>query len=496
MPALAAALIAFGVYLATASSEPGAWDIAENQTVPYILGIAHPTGFPAFTLAGWLFAHVVALGTVAWRLNVFSGLWTAAAAGGVALVARSLGAGAAEAGLAALAFAFGTEAWSQGVHADVHAMLLATMIYGLHFSLRYASAGRPRDAVIAAACCGLGLAVHPEAMFMLPPLAIALVVRGRMPLRAIALVAAGVVLPLALYLYFPVRSTYIAAHGLDPTAAPPISGAGTIAWDTSHPRTLDGFLDEVTGRTYGSGHALLAMLDVRRWPADAARWATYARAEVPAVVLVLAAAGLLGVALRTPRLALIAVAGPLGVCAFSFAYLTSPIDFERYLLPSFAVVVAVAAASAQLALPKAPPRLRHAIVALLLAVTLAVNVPAERTALSARDEDGGRRAIDEVRREIPDGAIVVAPWQDATSLAYAAFVERTLGSRIVVVGWPSQFASRYPDWTRARRVFLYADSYALGDLENRKVPAAWLVPVSRRLEHTVFEVRPPRVGAT
>jgi len=48
------------------------------QTVPYILGIAHPTGFPGYTLLGWLYAHVVPIGTVAWRMNLLSALATTA----------------------------------------------------------------------------------------------------------------------------------------------------------------------------------------------------------------------------------------------------------------------------------------------------------------------------------------------------------------------------------------------------------------------------------
>ncbi len=44
-------------------------DEAEAQTVPYVLGIMHPTGFPLFTLTGWLWSHALTFGTVAWRMN-------------------------------------------------------------------------------------------------------------------------------------------------------------------------------------------------------------------------------------------------------------------------------------------------------------------------------------------------------------------------------------------------------------------------------------------
>jgi Protein of unknown function (DUF2723) len=493
LPALGAGLIALAVYVATASSNVGNWDIAENQTVPYILGIGHPTGFPAFTLAGWVFSHAFGFGTVAWRLNVFSSVWIAAATGGVALVARTLGAGAIEAGLGALAFAFGVEAWSQGVHADVHAMMLAAMIFALYFALRYAKFGTPRDAVISAGCCGLGLAVHPEAMFVLPALGLALIVRGLPARRTALLVLAGIILPLAIYGYFPLRSAYIAAHGLDPTAAPPTFGNGTIAWDTSHPRTLSGFIDEVTGRGFGTGTAFVRASDLRRLPSVAGRWLEYARKEMPPIVLVLAAAGLLGVALRTARLAAIAASVPAGVAIFSFAYVSLSVDLDRYLLPSFAVAAAFAAASAQLA----PARIRRfagPVVVALLAAAIVTSWHAERIDLAQRGEDRGNIAIEAVQRDIPDGALVIVPWHDATSLAYAAFIDHSLGSRTIVLGWPAQFADHFADWARVRRVFIYADIYAIAELSGR-VPGAWILLVRTGSPAAVVEIRPPRAGS-
>ncbi len=50
------------------------WDTGEMQTVPWILGIAHPTGFPAFVLGGFLFSHLVPIGSVAFRMSLFSGI--------------------------------------------------------------------------------------------------------------------------------------------------------------------------------------------------------------------------------------------------------------------------------------------------------------------------------------------------------------------------------------------------------------------------------------
>lgn len=69
---MAAFFVGLAVYVPSLSSQPWTGDTAEYQTVPYILGIAHPTGFPAYTLAGWAWSHALAFGTVAWRGVLFA----------------------------------------------------------------------------------------------------------------------------------------------------------------------------------------------------------------------------------------------------------------------------------------------------------------------------------------------------------------------------------------------------------------------------------------
>ncbi|MBV8372075.1 MAG: DUF2723 domain-containing protein, partial [Candidatus Eremiobacteraeota bacterium] len=77
---LAAFLVPAIAYVASASHEPASWDTAELQGVPYILGISHPTGFPFYVLLGYAWSHAVPLGTIAFRLNVMSGIAMAGAA--------------------------------------------------------------------------------------------------------------------------------------------------------------------------------------------------------------------------------------------------------------------------------------------------------------------------------------------------------------------------------------------------------------------------------
>ena len=39
----------------------GYWDTAEFQTVPAILGTAHPTGYPTYVLLGWLGSLLISI---------------------------------------------------------------------------------------------------------------------------------------------------------------------------------------------------------------------------------------------------------------------------------------------------------------------------------------------------------------------------------------------------------------------------------------------------
>ncbi|NJN97746.1 MAG: DUF2723 domain-containing protein, partial [Anaerolineales bacterium] len=53
-------------------------DSLEFQLVTYQLGIAHPTGYPLYTLLGKLFTLIVPVGNIAYRVNLMSAFFGAA----------------------------------------------------------------------------------------------------------------------------------------------------------------------------------------------------------------------------------------------------------------------------------------------------------------------------------------------------------------------------------------------------------------------------------
>jgi len=101
--AVAVAGVSLALYARTLAPDVLGGDAGELQFVPWILSLAHPTGYPLQTLLGHLWARLLPWGTVAWRANLLS---AAAGSAGVALLygaARGYGATRGAALLAALA---------------------------------------------------------------------------------------------------------------------------------------------------------------------------------------------------------------------------------------------------------------------------------------------------------------------------------------------------------------------------------------------------------
>jgi len=75
---LLVALFAFGVYLKTLAPSVTFIDSGELATVACTLGIAHPTGYPLFTLLGWVFSRLPLGGEEILRLNIMAAVFCAA----------------------------------------------------------------------------------------------------------------------------------------------------------------------------------------------------------------------------------------------------------------------------------------------------------------------------------------------------------------------------------------------------------------------------------
>ncbi len=236
-------------------------DSGELASVASILGIAHPTGYPLFTLLGRLVVMLPLGGEEIVRLNVFASLVTALAVGVaywlmLELITQTRSARrpaqvrpvpswmqVAVAGSGALVVGTSTTVWAQAVAIEVYALhlllislVLVTFLAGLDEQLR-ASAGSGRLLVLSAFLLGLAFSNHLTTVLLLPGLAYlygATLSLARPSLKRLAKLAPWFALGLTPYGYVMIRSA----------AVPPL--------DWGHPATMERFLWHVSGKQYRS----------------------------------------------------------------------------------------------------------------------------------------------------------------------------------------------------------------------------------------------------
>ena len=102
------------------------WDTGELQAVGPLMGTTHPTGFPTYVLLGWLASVLLQpFGEPAFRMNLFSALCVAVAAGVTVDLVRAL-TGHLILGIAAgIGLALTPIAWAIATHAEAHSLHLA-----------------------------------------------------------------------------------------------------------------------------------------------------------------------------------------------------------------------------------------------------------------------------------------------------------------------------------------------------------------------------------
>ena len=266
---LAVGAAAFGIYATLAPPVSGPGDSAEFTLVLATNGVAHPTGYPLYTLLGHLFCRGLHAAGLAWPLaaNLWSALGAACAVGFLhALGARLIpdrpdgsAWGRALAPIAPVAlFALQPILLMEATVAEVNtwslawtcatALLLARTIEGLGRNSGPAARFPFRDAIGWGLLCGVGAAHHVSSILIAAPftaaLGVALARRQSLRVSHLAGAIAGFVAPLASY--------------------------GVIAWRAWHPAAVQwpglapswaSVLAHVTGEQYRVylGHFLPAL---------------------------------------------------------------------------------------------------------------------------------------------------------------------------------------------------------------------------------------------
>lgn len=428
------AAAAFVLYAVTAAPSIATLfdDSLEFQLVLPTFAIAHPTGYPLYTLLGGVWSRVLwPFGNWAWRINLLSALAAAAAVGVVAALAQRLIAGegtpgsaraayigAAGAAAAALVFGLGPVWWSQATVAEVYALhnlLLAALLYvtvgvpwttGKQFTRRMA---------LLALLAGLGLAHHRTIVLALPGVAVYLLwsVPGFWrPRRAWLLWIAALLAPLLLYLYLPLRAA-----------------AGAADLHGSYTNTWAGFWDHVLARGY-TGFFTTSDLSVDR---SAEQWLQLVLSQAGWIGLGLALLGCSGLLDARRRkgwtLVLLVLAANL---LFALAYRVG--DQEVFLLPVF-LCTALLAGGGTAALTGALSDRRTTgqgslqqvawlgVPALLLLALLAWGPGRGPAVDRSRDWAVHDYAVDLAKVDFPPGSVVLGLEGEVTAIKYMQAAE-------------------------------------------------------------------------
>jgi tetratricopeptide (TPR) repeat protein len=86
LTALICFLIALVTYWSTVMPNIGLNDDGEMATAALHFGVMHPSGYPLWTILAGIFSHLIPFGNGSWKINLFSGLCTAVAAGVFSLI--------------------------------------------------------------------------------------------------------------------------------------------------------------------------------------------------------------------------------------------------------------------------------------------------------------------------------------------------------------------------------------------------------------------------
>ena len=322
-------LAALILYAATAAPSIVRFDddSLEFQLVGPTLGIAHPTGYPLYTLLGGLWSRVLfPFGNWAWRMNLFSALAGAVTVGLVYAIVRRVGQQTGRsfpplAGLTGAAvFALGPVWWSQSTVAEVyalHGLLSAAILFTALGVAQHPHRGMTRLFLL----FGLGLAHHRTTLLLAPGLAVFLLWQIPdlwRPRRIWLRWAAALGLPLLLYLTIPLRASMGVAD---------LNGDYVNSWA--------GFWFHVLAQGY-AGYFQADALAASR---SAGAWLALFAGQMGAFYLVFGAAGVIWLGLRrgsARRAALLLALTGLADLIFVLNYGVG--DPEVFLIPVFMVM--------------------------------------------------------------------------------------------------------------------------------------------------------------
>jgi hypothetical protein len=413
---LTVAIVGFVVYLRTLMPGVAFGDWGEMATVPHVLGVAHPTGYPTYILLAWL-AELVPIGSVAFRANLLSDVYVTVTLATASLIALRLGVRPVLAIAGALAMGAVGTVWASATVSEVNPLHLMFVALIVHRALVWSDRRKRSDLLVGGLLIGLALGNHLLMLFVAPFVALFVLWAGRRELIArpwLLLLAAGAVaVGLTVYVYIP------------------LAALGSPSLPYNHPTTLDGVIWLVTGTQFRGQFDFLAA----RGPADfMASLPTLWQLLVDRATLVVPVLGAIGLVRLTwlrPAFGLMSIA-ILGTALYIWA---NYLELEHYLLvPWLILAIGVMVALEGIArlagaafrkgfdAPKAD-QLSSALVGVVgLAFVLILGSLNWSTADLSADHSGPDY-VNVVFSALPADAAILSYWDASTPLWYGQHVE-------------------------------------------------------------------------
>jgi hypothetical protein len=200
--AVAVGAAAFAVYLRTLA--PGLVAVVDTpmfQFIGRVLGVPHNPGYPLYVLLTYPFSYLP-IGSLAYRINLFSSILAALTVTLTFLIARRLGCRPIVSAAAALGMAFGHVFWSQAIIAEVYTLDTAIIAGMLLALLAWGQTRRPAFFFAAAALFAAGLGNHTTIVGFAPGMVLyALLTDRAFVLRARTLAVTTLILVAGLLQY-------------------------------------------------------------------------------------------------------------------------------------------------------------------------------------------------------------------------------------------------------------------------------------------------------
>ncbi|HEX7136860.1 MAG TPA: DUF2723 domain-containing protein, partial [Vicinamibacterales bacterium] len=421
-PRACAAAAVFALYVATAARDVGGpgLDSAKFGYMSRILGVPHPPGYPLYMIVGWMWSWLP-IGSLMFRMSVFSGACGAASVWLVAVFLELLGCGAGVAALVALIAGLGRTFWSQSVIPEVYTLHTALLLATLVSLVAWKRSGNPQLLYLASLAFGLDLAHHTDVAVFAPAIlvfVIAVSPRSLTSPRVVATCAALVLMPMLLYVYIIIRTNQ---------EAPYVEAGAT---------TISGLVDVISGRQFGYLLFRGGMLDAIR-----DRWVSLARffqLEMGWWGTAFAPAGFVVLWRRDRAASLLVGLGALGMLTFVVNYY--PPDIEVFLLPVF-LMCWLAIGAAVDAMSRLDRRMSWPAVAVLVVWAL-WQLGANVAANSLQQDSHDARLLSTLFQDMPEGSAIVGDTIDVSqAILYKLFAESAVAARHPTLVVPGEFGA-------------------------------------------------------